>query len=399
MPALDFTGYDAMFKEFYPDGVGEEVAYRKHALLQLLTKKDEFEGDAYVVPIITSGPTGRSASLSKAITNASGATYKKFVILPGASNQDYVAWKVQTRVILASRSNRGAFASARKKEGDLALKQIGASLAHALYGDGSGALGVVSVLPGGNVITLSVARDTRFFYVGQVLQADDTADGSSPRAGSMTVTAVDEDAGQITCGGGLIAGLAVNDTLFQDGDPASKLKGLAAWIPLASPGATLFWNVNRSLEPTKLAGSRLNTPGAGVFENVLQMCELVSERGGEPSHIMLSNPKFNELARATEATVERAQGGKGVYGFKTFEFQYSGGSAMVVADPDCPSNRGYVLTLDSWWITHLEALPHIVRDGGVDSIRGATSDDIEMRARYYAELVCEAPAWNGVCAL
>lgn len=395
---LDLTAFDAMMKEMYPPGVPEEVAYRRHTWLQKIEKRDDFEGDAYVVPIIIGGPQGRSAKLANAITNMASSTQKKFVITPGASNADYVAWKIDARTLYASRSNKGAFVRARKHEADLALKQIGNSLANGLYGDGTGAMATVDSVAS-NTMTLTRARDVRKFYIGMVLRSDDNSTGASPRSGTMTVSSLDPSAGTVTVGS-IVAGTAAGDTLFVDGDEANRIKGLASWLPLTAPtGGDSHWGVDRSVDAERLSGVRLNNAGAGVFNNALELCETVFEVGGMPDLILLSPSKFNTLAKDTEATILREEGGNATYGSKGFDFQYSGGSATVLADPDCPDNRMYVLTTSSWWITHLEGLPHIVRDDGQDAVRGSTTDDIQMRARYWAEPVCNAPGWNGVAAV
>jgi hypothetical protein len=46
-------------------------------------------------------------------------------------------------------------------------------------------------------------------------------------------------------------------------------------------------------------------------------------------------------------------------------------------------------------------LPHIVMDDGVRALRRTGLDQIEIRARYYAQLVCYEPGHNGVfsCSL
>ena len=395
MAALDMTAFDAMFKEIYPDGVPEEVAYRKHVFLELVPKADDFEGDVLVLPLFYGGPAGRSATLSTAITNESPSKSKKFVLTIG---QDYCSWSVDARTIYASRSNRGAFVSARKKEADLALQSLGLSIAHALYDDGNASIAVVGSGTA-SPITLTNARDTRWFQEGMVIIADDTADGSSPRVGSGTVTTINEDTGVVAYTGTITA-LAVGDFIFAQGDVGGlKAKGLAAWLPLAAPSATLFFGVDRTVAPVKLAGTRIDTPTSGIRENVSTLLELVSERGGMPDRVFMSPTNFNALAKDTEATVLREQGGTAKFGFKAFEFEFSGGTAMVTADPDCPGNRAYALTMSSWMVHHLEPLPHIVRDDGRDGVRGATTDTIQMRARTWFQLGCEAPAWNGVCSL
>jgi hypothetical protein len=72
---------------------------------------------------------------------------------------------------------------------------------------------------------------------------------------------------------------------------------------------------------------------------------------------------------------------------------------MVHPDPDCPANRGYVLQLDTFQLHHLDGFPHIDTLDGNGSQRLVSSDGIQVRARYWAQLACIAPAFNGVFAI
>jgi hypothetical protein len=67
-----------------------------------------------------------------------------------------------------------------------------------------------------------------------------------------------------------------------------------------------------------------------------------------------------------------------------------------VVDSDCPEDRGYLLNMDTWKLKHLGGLPEIVSTDGLTMLRRPGLDQVEVRARYYAQLVCTAPGHNGV---
>jgi hypothetical protein len=105
------------------------------------------------------------------------------------------------------------------------------------------------------------------------------------------------------------------------------------------------------------------------------------------------------MSKRLNAKVEYdGAGGDAKYGFMTFGIATSAGVLPVYADPDCQEDRGYILTLDTWRIKHL-GLPEIVTTDGLNALRRSQADAIEIRCRYYAQLVCYAPGENGVFAV
>src|SRR5262249_29800354 len=152
--------------------------------------------------------SGRTASIANLLgaTGPIGPTQSKKFLVSLAS--DYAATWINELTIRKAANDRGAFVNARKFEVDGLLRQLGNSMAHALYRDGSGTIGkgdgAFSVT--GNVITLSQKADTKFFTIGMQLDAIAGASGTPSGAvrsvgagGNPVVTAVNEDAATVTC--------------------------------------------------------------------------------------------------------------------------------------------------------------------------------------------------------
>jgi hypothetical protein len=424
--------WDALLKELYPAGLPAEIMMRKHVLMTKLTKDGEAYGEYMVIPVVYDNPAGRSAAVAT-LLGASGEAFSPIAPTKSAKfnvslASDYAATWINELTIRKAANDRGAFVNARKFEVDGLLRQLGNSLAHALYraGDGTVGKGDGAWTITGNVITLATRADAKFFGIGMHLDFIANSSGApsgSPRALAATyrvvVTKVDEDAGTVTCalnGNGAAVtdisayytSLANTDWIAPVGDynanwattGAVKVRGLAAWLPLTAPsGGESFWGVDRSVHATRLAGSRLNDSTAPAEDSIMALAELMHERGANPDFVVISPRQFTKMSKRLNAKVEYdGAGGDAKYGFMTFGIATSAGVLPVYADPDCQEDRGYILTLDTWRIKHL-GLPEIVTTDGLNALRRSQADAIEIRCRYYAQLVCYAPGENGVFAV
>lgn len=420
--------WDALLKELYPAGLPEEIMMRGHVLLSKLRKDGEAYGEYMVIPVIVDGPAGRSATIAD-LLGANGpiapTVSRKFNVTLA---QDYAATWIDELTIRKAANDRGAFVNARKFEVDGLLRQLGNSMAHALYraGDGTIARGDGAWTISGNVITVLNRPDTKFFGLNMPLDFIANSGGApsgAPRTvtNRAIVTKIDEDAGTVTCAldvtgaavtdlSAVYTSLANTDHIAPVGDynqnfattGALKIRGLAAWIPLTAPGGSdSFYGVNRSEYPTRLAGNRLNDASAPAEDSIMALAEVMHERGASGTEliVLLSPRQFTKMSKRMNARVEfDTAGGTANYGFMRFMIATSAGMLPVFADPDAPEDRGYILDMSTWAIKHL-GLPEIVTTDGLSALRRPGLDQIEIRCRYYAQLVCFAPGRNGVFAV
>jgi hypothetical protein len=106
--------------------------------------------------------------------------------------------------------------------------------------------------------------------------------------------------------------------------------------------------------------------------------------------------RWADLVRNMGTKVLREQGGTGVMGFEFVELATPGGRAQVFADPECPPDVGYGVDDELLEILYMkEGFPHIVKDDGLNSIRMSAEDGLELRTRYFGQMVCYAP--GGLC--
>lgn len=402
--------WDALLKELYPGGLPYDVMSRNHPFLSLVPKDTNATGEYMVIPVIYDLPSGRSADIATVLGASGPIGATKSVKFTPSLVEDYSATWLNMLTVYKTSNDRGAFVEMRKREIDGILKQLGNSLSHALYRANDGAVGRISSGVGTVTVTLTNRSDAKFFTIGgqyQVAngQSGDTVGALRDSGDFVTCDAIDEDAGTVTFDAAVstqVTGALDNDWLIPAGDRNEKVTGLAGWIPLSTPTPTAFFGVDRTTHPTRLAGNRLDQSTVPAEDTIVELAEIMAERGARPDRVFVSPRQFSKIAKRLGAKIEYQDGGGTAnVSFSGVKMFTSAGALTLTPDPDCPDNRGYILTMDTWRLKHLLDLPHIVMDDGLRALRRSASDSIEIRARYYAQLVCYAPGHNGVfsCSL
>lgn len=397
MAASDLTSVAFIYKRKYTDRATGDLAMRDHPLYKMVAKEAGFTGSAFFYPIRYGNPQGISGTFSNA---QSGAASSKGLQLQASRKTKYGVITLNGEAMAAC-GDKGAFLDLVTQETDGVLEEMGDSLAFDLYRDGSGQRGRRASLSS-DTVTLTNADDARNFKVGMTVIADDTATGLSPRTGSTTVTAVDEDAGTITlASAAAITSFANNDYLFRAGDPGTCVEGLASLFPLTAPAALeSFRGVDRSVDPRRLAGVRVDDTATSIEENIGLVGVKIAQVGKKADVAFVNPIKFWEVVRRLNAKVEYdGGGGSADYGFEHVKVHSPAGTIKMYSDPDCPTNRGYVGKLSALYIKHLRGLPHIVSDDGRPSLRSSSADDIEARARCWSNLICTEPGTWGVFSI
>lgn len=384
-----------IYKNVYSGKKPENLASRDRILLSLLRKEGGFSGLSHIVAIGHGNNMGVSSVFGTAQTNADTTKGEQFSITRA---RKFGVGAIDNESAAAAGDDKGSFVRMVTTQMDSTVDELGHRLAIAVYGDGSGQIGRVSSV-GGGVITLTYPDDTRNFSKGQVIRGNPNRTGNSGTlsAAAGTVTAVDEDAGTVTYSG-TITGIAANDYLYMDGDYDADIKGLGAWIPLTAPtGGDSFFGVDRSTAPQRLAGYRVTTTTSSIEENFKKLGAKIRRAGGRPKHAFLSPMNWNTLQNNLEDRIVRDEGGDAVFGKDSLVMATPAGMVRVYSDPECPPDRGFMLDLNTWYLKHLgPGMPHICDEDGLRMLRDNDTDGVEYRFRYWGQLVCTAPGYNGV---
>lgn len=385
-----------IYKSVYSGKKPENLASRDRILLSQLTKQGGFSGNNFILPIQYGNNQGVSSTFANAQANADTIKGKAFAITRA---RKYGVGTIDAEAAEASGDDKGAFVRLVTSQMDSTVDELGHQLAIAAYGNGSGTIGKILTVAAG-VITLVQPDDTRNFQEGQILQANPNQTGNvgSMRAGTGTVTAVDEDAGTVTYSG-VITAVAVSDFLYTQGNYDADIKGLASWLPITAPiGGDSFFGVDRSAAPQRLAGWRVTTPNISIEENMKKLAAKIRRAGGRPKAAFLSPMNWNTLQNSLEGKIVRDQGGEGEFGFDALSMTTPAGTIKVFSDPEAPPDLGYVLDMTTIMLKYLgPGIPHICDDlDGLRMLRQGASDGMEYRFRYWGNMAINAPGYNGV---
>lgn len=321
-----------------------------------------------------------------------------------------------------TKSNAGAFVDAAKLQIDGGIRNITNDLAMELYGSGTATRGRLAASGGWSYVnpdaTMTLANPQQIvnFEVGQILVASST-DGGAPSTDTVTVTAVNRATGVITGTGSassMDAKFANSCYLTVQGDLPSAgagttatnlgICGLAGWIPTTSPSSSEnFWGVDRSTDPTRLAGLRYDASTYTIEEGITQALAFMNREGADPDYIFMDFVSYAALVNAMGAKVVNVQvhHDEVEVAFDGISFQSAYGKVTIIPDRNCPPQTAYALTMSTWKLRSLGRVPHILTYGmeGLEGLRVGTADALEIRIGYYANLICNAPGWNCVISL
>jgi hypothetical protein len=398
MTIVNMNTFGWALKTLYPKGVKYAVQ-QDMPFLALVDKDTEFYGEDKKIAVIHGTGAGRASSMSTARSGSTAHRGKRFSL---ERVKDYAVGYIDRETMLASEKDKGAIVKAYATEMKSKILLIKKSLALGVTGDGSGAFGRLDGNPSGGVITLRNAEDVINVEVDMILQANPNKTGNSGtiRAGTGTVTAVDRDAGTITytATGGWSP--VDGDYLYAQGDYDAKITGVQAWIPETAPGGSdSFLGVNRSVDPTRLAGIRV-TDTADAGDHVEAMIEGLVTMGRHEANPDVAFTSFHDwkilqtlLIARGELQLGRITNELGI-GFRAIVFAHPRGECKVVADPYFPRGWAFPLRMEDWTLDSLKECPHVIQDDGLELVRG-TDDDFSFELAYYANLECENPGGSG----
>lgn len=394
---LTVSNATAILKTIYPNGdIPMDMVYQDFPLFAMLPKSENFFGENLKLPTKYANNSGRSATFSTAVSSAS---YTKTAAFSLTRNQDYAYATIANEVLEASRNNAGAFVEALKLEMDSAILELSQSIAGALYGNGSGTIGRIAAST--NIATTSMTltdvNDVVNFDVGDVLQVSATDGTGSVKSGTLTVASVNRTDGIVVMTQALstgVASIATGDYVFISGDYGLKIKGLRAWIPDDAPSNTPFFGVDRSVD-TRLGGTRADYSNIPIEEALIDGSKLLNSYGASPKHTFMNYENLANLTKALGSKVQYIDVSVAGIGFRGIQVNTGRGIMNVFGDQNCPSDRMFMLQLDTWCLYSLGKVPRIFNADGQAILRVTDSDSLEFRALYYAQLGNKAPFFSG----
>lgn len=377
------------------------LAYEDDPWLALVRKDTNFGGNNARVSLRYGSPQGGSITYGTARTNRTSSSDVGFLL---TRSKDYHICGMDAEAMLAGKGEENTVLNTLDASMDGGMRLIKRSLEIGVYGDGSGRRGILANTSfATTVATLTDPTMCVNFEVGMKVVMAQPTSPFTPRTGTaVTVNAIDRDAGTITLSANLntFTSVATNDLIIREGDAGSHIKGLAAWLPLTAPtGGDNFFGVDRSVDTTRLAGVRWSSTGNPKADTLMKANVRLSREGGkEAKRVALLNIEdYADMAigLGAKAIMEPMRDSTGDYGFESIKLHTPRGVLPVLGSLNVPKGDFYILQTDTWVLKSIKGCPHIVEDDGLTIRRDdTTTDSVFWVLRYFAQLGCEAPAYN-----
>jgi len=388
-----------ILKKVYTDASMAHFMLCQNPLLGLIEKKMTSGSDGgTVIPAIYGDYAGRSADFTESLSSmASGYIPNEAFNLTIAEN--FANAQIGHRQIKATQNNATAFLNMLKEAQESNMRSLRKDLAFDLFRDGSGIIGTVSTVAG-QVITFTDRKGMRKIDLGTRLFCYSDSAFGTQRANTAVVTHIDRAGGKVTVTGTITAWAAA-DVVTVAGDAGIKIKGIASWIPSTAPtSGDNFFGVDRSKDAVALAGVRFDAGSMMLKDAFIDAsAELVEISEANPDVIVVSPRKFAELAKETsDRSTTVGFNGKIEIGYSSIKIACANGLVDVVVDASVPDNRAYMLDLATWKFLCLGSskLFSTWSEDGLDMIRSASANSLEMRMYSYIQLACFAPSKNAV---
>lgn len=416
-------------KARYDNGKIPRQVFQEFPMLDALPKFGDGGGLNFTTAVVTGNPEGIGPTLAIAQANAAltgglGDFKGKQWVIPYGDYPGSVY--ISDKDIKRARKDADAFFNWFDEQLNGLWRAYLTHMSYLMFTDAGMALATGTISSG--VITLTDPTAVVRFPVGSTIQASAGSGGATTDAllgsGSIGyVFARDDNLGTVTVAtsaANAAAGTAGTPAswtgtmyLFRQGDfgggstPNVIFSGLGAWIPAAAPSAgESFYGVDRSVDPAKLAGFRLlaaDVAGMSIRKRIKRAVSIINNRSTTPgiTHVILNKEKWQDLADELEAQGVRILETNEKYGFGTNSIALAAGGSVVevIGDRACPFATAFALTMpkdgSNIQMKSIDGFPHIVREDGLEIVRGASANDYEHRIISYPAFVIKAPGWCG----
>ena len=379
----------AMLKVYYKKEGIQNLLFRNSPLLKKINK-ERVEGKEQRFAAMYSRGGAAGGDFTAAKTQAATvAQTAEFCVTPG---QLFSVYTMNAKEVAASRSNAGAYMRVGGAKMFAASESFRKTLAAALYGAG---YGEICAVPSGGW-TLTANTDTTVTLpedaimkidVGSKLVIKETRETAETSAqNTLTVKAINGTTVTVTPSGNTDATQAYIVCLAGSMSSTNPLLpvGLDGWLPVKSKrtgdGWTnfiddLFFGVDRSVNPDRLAGAFYNGTGASEAKKscVTKLIKALRRQGSLCDMIVMNDDDFLAFSAELEttntyftATSTREKKTANV-GFSDITAAFSTNYIEnCIDDPYCPKGRFYVLSSDAvefWGYTNADKVVNDTVEG------------------------------------
>jgi hypothetical protein len=403
------TSVLAILKEYYGVQDVEALVFRNSPVLGKI-KKERIGGKYIPLPMAVYG-NGAVTSDYTQVTNQAASSYLGVAmqVTPGRLFASYV---LDPEEFLASKPDRGAFMSVFAIRTMLAMDDLRKVLATCLYNTGYLEQGVIRAVDT-NFLYVDVDPSTAMALVpattvgagSQIIFAP-TPSGTLRSATAIGISSIVNQPSsgytRITFSSAYASSVAVGDYLMLKGGRDANASpnapvGLEAWLPTVANRtgatwttyiATLFYGVNRSTAPDRMAGQFVQRNSGETYTAcLLRLLKQVRRGGGVPDLIIVNDDDFGVLmndALANRTFYQNIQGAVAkdnniaTNGITQFQMHFSTSWInLVYDDPYCPKGKAYILDTESVRLYSLSNATKILDKLPIGNEPGAPKADDE----------------------
>jgi hypothetical protein len=240
----------------------------------------------------------------------------------------------------------------------------------------------------------------RFFEVGMRVQYSSAAQANLEDSGEIQIVeAVDRATDTITLDSDFTTPLVNTDILYRAGDFDAKADSLGAWLPGSSVGSTSFNGVDRTDDPTRLAGVdgiKGTTAPLLTHSLVLTGAELYAQ-GATPTHALLAPADHALLAFETEnrGRYAKVSSTEGSISFSALEIMTGAGAVPVIAEPAVAADTYFMIDTSSGMeLYSAGGVPRMFNKDGNFYHREETADTLAFYLFGFYGLVVQNPGGN-----
>lgn len=398
-----------------------KIMFENRPLLGMIAKKDDLEGKtiSFLSDVAKAGGLSADFDTAYAERTNPGTRVKWTITTTSASNsggiaEDNAQIEINEKTLRFATGDMSSFYEEFTAD-LLSIKvRMAERLNFFLYRSASGSAGQVTYVGNATSFTLQVAQNHPIFELGDAIQfaADSAGVPGTIRASGAKVyiVGINRESGVITCAatrGGTAADIDNTITSLTTGDhvlPAGNLNaavaGVQDWIAGSSVAATSFFGVDRSVDPTKLAGHIV--PGsASIVNSLIDASEKIEVYGAQVTYAFMNPADVKTLKKELEnKTVVYKEVGSSIEGlnisYKAMQFE----GITVLSDLHVPKSKAFLLDMSTWELHVNGELASGLRiDEGRESVVDISSDGKLVRLKSYMQLICKNPSRNVIVNL
>lgn len=392
----------AMLKVYYKKEGIQNLLFRNSPLLKKINKERvEGKEQRFAAMYARGGAAGGDFTAAKTQA-ATVAQTAEFCVTPG---QLFSVYTMNAKEVAASRSNAGAYMRVGGAKMFAASESFRKTLAAALYGAGYGELCAVPsggwTLTANTDTTVTLPEDAIMkIDVGSKLVIKATRETAETSAqNTLTVKAINGTTVTVTPSADTDATQAYIVCLAGSMSSSSPLLpvGLDGWLPVKAKrtGETwtnfiddLFFGVDRSVNPDRLAGAFYNGTGASEAKKscIMKLIKALRRQGSLCDMIVMNDDDFLAFSAELETTntfftaTSTKEKKTANVGFSNITAAFSTNYIEnCIDDPYCPKGRFYVLSSDAvefWGYTNTEK----ALNDGVEGNNPGKQDPMTMDA-------------------